>query len=91
MQVESTYLCAYFNSTEVKRLIIGQKRGQIQEHLNVKSLRAVPVPVPPIEIQRQFVQRLAEIAKVKQAYRASLVEMDALFASLQDRAFRGEL
>jgi type I restriction enzyme S subunit len=31
------------------------------------------------------------LAKLKTAQRASLAELDALFASLQHRAFRGEL
>jgi type I restriction enzyme S subunit len=31
------------------------------------------------------------VEKLKAAHRASLAEMDALFASLQHRAFRGEL
>ena len=49
------------------------------------------VPVPPIALQHDFARRVAAVEKLKSAYRASLAEMDALFAALQHRAFRGEL
>jgi type I restriction enzyme S subunit len=35
--------------------------------------------------------RVGAVEKLKTAQRASLAELDALFASLQHRAFRGEL
>ena len=34
---------------------------------------------------------VAAVEKLKSAHRASLAELDALFAALQHRAFRGEL
>lgn len=49
------------------------------------------VLVPPFELQRQFARRVAAIDKLGAAYNASLTQLDALFASLQHRAFRGEL
>ena len=51
----------------------------------------MPVPLPPIELQREFARRVHAVEKLKTAQRASLAELDALFASLQHRAFRGEL
>jgi type I restriction enzyme S subunit len=47
--------------------------------------------LPPIELQREFARRVTAVEKLKTAQRASLAEMDALFAALQHRAFRGEL
>jgi type I restriction enzyme S subunit len=41
--------------------------------------------------QRAFAARVREINKSKSVYREHLVKLDALFASLQHRAFRGEL
>ena len=45
----------------------------------------------PLIFQREFARRVAAVEKLKAAHRASLAELDALFASLQHRAFRGEL
>lgn len=59
--------------------------------LNMGIIKAMPMPVPPIGLQRDFACHLAAIEKLKTAHRASLAELDALFAALQQRAFRGEL
>lgn len=59
--------------------------------INMTQLRNFPLLLPPIDVQREFAHRIATIEKLKSSYRASLVQMDTLFASLQYRAFRGEL
>ncbi|MEV6338715.1 restriction endonuclease subunit S [Nocardia vinacea] len=65
--------------------------GSTSSHLNVKELRALLVSVPPMKAQSSFARRMASIDKVKAEHRTALAELDALFASLQSRAFRGEL
>lgn len=59
--------------------------------INMTQLRGFPVLLPPLALQRDFARRIAAVEKLKAAHRASLAELDALFASLQHRAFRGEL
>jgi type I restriction enzyme S subunit len=57
-----------------------------------KSLfEKLTIPAPPISLQHAFSARVAEIDQLKAHYRAHLAKLDALFASLQQRAFRGEL
>ena len=58
--------------------------------IDVTKLKSL-VLVPPIELQREFARRVRAVEKLKTAQCASLAELDALFASLQLRAFRGEL
>lgn len=59
--------------------------------INMTQLRGFPLLQPPIDLQAEFMARAAQIQRVKKAQTASLGELDALFASLQHRAFRGEL
>lgn len=40
---------------------------------------------------REFARRVGTVEKLKTAQRTSLAELDAPFATLQHRAFRGEL
>ena len=89
--IDPTYICAFFNSPEGRRLVLSEQRGQIQKHLNVGSLNDVDIPLPPLPLQQEFARRIAAVERLKSAHRASLAELDALFASLQHRAFRGEL
>lgn len=59
--------------------------------INMTQLRGFSLLLPPIILQHDFARRVAVVDKLKTAHRASLTEMDALFAALQHRAFRGEL
>ena len=63
-------------------------------------MRIFPPPrfshAPPAEagtpcVQREFARRVTAVEALKMVQRASLAELDALFATLQHRAFRGEL
>ena len=62
-----------------------------QKNINLALLRNLAVPFPPIDLQRKFACRAEAVEKLKTAQRAALAQLDALFASLQYRAFRGEL
>jgi len=66
-------------------------KGTNTKYLTMELLNRILVPVPPEQLQREFARRLAAIEKLKAAHRDSIAETDALFASLQQRAFRGEL
>ncbi|MGI8431064.1 MAG: restriction endonuclease subunit S [Chthoniobacterales bacterium] len=59
--------------------------------INMTQLRGFPLLAPPIKLQREFARRVTAVERMKTAHRASMAELDALFATLQHRAFRGEL
>jgi len=63
----------------------------VKAGLNFDDIRSLVVPVPPTQLQHEFANRVTSLEKLKTTYRASLTHLDALFASLQHRAFRGEL
>ncbi|MDR6640755.1 restriction endonuclease subunit S [Paenarthrobacter nitroguajacolicus] len=67
------------------------QRGVRQKNLNLSMIRALRVPLPPIELQQAFATRVAAVERLKETHRKHLAELDALFASLQSRAFKGEL
>lgn len=84
---------SYFLSLEVggQRQIAKSQYGQTKPGLNFEQIERFKVPVPPMEMQLKFANRVAVVDKLKATHRAALAELDALFASLQHRAFRGEL
>ncbi|WP_323959740.1 restriction endonuclease subunit S [Arthrobacter sp. JZ12] len=59
--------------------------------INKTQLSAFPLLLPPIELQREFADRVTAVERLKEHHRAQLSQLDALFASLQHRAFKGEL
>ena len=62
-----------------------------QKNINLAILRNLKVPVPPLHLQRTFATRIQAVESLKTIQRAALAELDALFASLQHRAFAGML
>lgn len=71
---------------------IGQSMvGSTSQHLNVKELKSLKIPLPPVSLQLKFSERCASIDRLKKIIRESVAELDSAFASIQHRAFRGEL
>ena len=79
------------NGTPTQKALEDAAPESAQKNINLAMLRNLDVPVPPIKLQREFARRVTAVERLKTAHRASLAELDALFATLQHRAFRGEL
>jgi len=60
-------------------------------HLTGAKLKGLPAPVPPLALQRRFAAIVESVERHKARMRGHLAELDALFASLQSRAFSGTL
>ncbi|HZH17250.1 MAG TPA: restriction endonuclease subunit S [Archangium sp.] len=86
------YASAFLNSSGGRRHLL--RAGRTTSGLNtisVSDVRDAPISIPPLQLQREFLEHVAAVQRLKMAHRASLAEMDALFAALQHRAFRGGL
>jgi type I restriction enzyme S subunit len=62
-----------------------------QKNINLAILRALPIPVPPIELLQRYSHQLARLENFKRSLVAADTKANDLFASLQHRAFHGEL
>ena len=65
--------------------------GSTVPQLNKRDLSPLPIQIPPIHLQHRFAAIVQSIERQKASQRAHLAELDTLFASLQSRAFRGDL
>lgn len=61
------------------------------QHVTKGTLNAVTLLVPPLPLQTQFAQRVAEIREMEAAQAASRQRLENLFQSLLHRAFNGDL
>jgi type I restriction enzyme, S subunit len=68
-----------------------RERGAVMAGLNMGLIKETKLSLPPVDLQRAFAARIAEIDKLKAHHRTHLAKLDALFASLLHRVFRGEL
>ena len=65
--------------------------GAIMPGINVTKLKQLEVLSPPASEQREFAERVAALGTGISQSSASSKQLDTLFASLQQRAFAGEL
>lgn len=68
-----------------------RERGAVMPGLNMQLIKELQIPVPPLAVQTDFDRFLQTHARLRQNCLAALAHLDALFTSLQQRAFRGEL
>lgn len=86
------YLHAYFLHHKEARDYLGRTgKGAIMDGLNMGLIREMPLVLPPVELQARFADRAASVGRSRDSARIALSEADSLFASLQSRAFRGDL
>jgi type I restriction enzyme, S subunit len=86
------YACHWLNSP--KGAAHFQRGGKTTSGLNTISastVRSAPLPLPPLHLQRAFAERAEHIDLQRARAMRSLEVLDELFASLQSRAFSGEL
>lgn len=86
------YVSGFLNSRYGKRyLALKAKPSNNMSNFSASMFREIPLPRPPIADQRRFASIVASVDRHRDHQRAHLAELDTLFASLQSRAFRGEL
>ena len=66
-------------------------RGAVMPGLNMGLIKETVLPLPPIELQREYAQRRDSLERMEETSLTSEEALNALFTSLQHRAFRGEL
>ncbi len=89
---EPEYVATFLNTDYAKRVLRAMCKSIIgMANINATELQSIAVQEPAVSVQREFASRVGAVEGFKMTQRESLAELDALFASLQHRAFRGEL
>ena len=86
------YVENYINSPGGRRSLTGTSRTTSGLNtISVSKVRRSQIQLPPLDLQHRFGAIVESIEQQKASQRAHLAELDTLFASLQSRAFRGDL
>ena len=85
------FLHAMLLSNFVKNQADKLARGVAQKTLNLKEIKSLEIYLPSYSTQNQFAERIQLIEAQKQQAQLSLAKSEALFNSLLQRAFTGEL
>jgi type I restriction enzyme S subunit len=90
-ELNPTYAQAVLRSPSIRAIVAKQSRQAAQQNFSGPSLRRLPMPLPPAELQRDFERYSDECRRQADLYSTASAELDALAHSLVQRAFRGEL
>ena len=74
-----------------KRLVQSASTSSMKGMVSKSAFSAISIPIPPMSRQSRFAAIVECIEHQKASQRAHLAELGTLFASLQSRAFRGDL
>ena len=86
------YLARFLNTPYAKRMLRGMCKSIVgMANINAKEIQGMRIALPPLPLQQTFATRIAAIEALKATHRRTLAELDALFASLQQRVFTGAL
>ena len=85
------FLQQWLQSHEFRRQITREVTGSAQKNFGPTHLKRLRITLPPLDLLRRFDAIVHSVEQQKTRQRAHLAELDTLFASLQSRAFRGDL
>lgn len=86
------YIAGYLNSPHGKATLRHMCKNIVgMANINAQEFQNILIPHPPIEVQLEYVQLLNQIRQAERPLRKALNETKALFNSLVQRAFKGEL
>lgn len=85
------FLEQQLSAAPMKALMNLRANSSAQANLFQNQIRSLPVVIPPLDHQKEFERRIEAVARQRKLAMSSLTQLDDLFASLQARAFRGEL
>ena len=87
--VNSQFLAACLRSQSGFVLEKVSEAGHGTKRLDAHGLQSLRIPRPGDALEQTFATRIAAIEALKATHRRALAALDALFASLQQRAFAG--
>ena len=84
-----------------KLLINDSQRKKIQSlaggaagsmpNISKANLKNIYIPLPPLELQNRFAAIVTKVESQKTAYAQSLIQLESLYGTISQKAFKGEL
>lgn len=91
-KVFSGYVSAYLNSEYGKKYLYEKAKPSINmSNFSASEFLKIPLPLPPLNLQEHFVKFDDYIRLFLNRQKYELENINTLFNSLLQRAFRGEL
>ena len=80
-EVSNIYVRALLDSPAFANYIKSLNKGGTQKFVALGTIRNLPIPVPPLDLQSEFAKKIEAIEKQKELVKRSIVETETLFNS----------
>ncbi len=81
------YLNSVIGERAIKRITITGTR----KRFSLGEFKKLDVNIPPINVQTKFAEIVEKAQAIKEQFKGSLIDLENLYGSLSQRAFKGEL
>jgi len=91
-KIQHKFFVHVFASPQFKEKFIPSNRGGAIPNLPPMSvMKEIPFIYPPLELQDKFVKFSEKVEGLKYQYQQALLNLEAIYGSLSQQAFKGEL
>lgn len=93
--ISTNYLAISLEEPKIQNWLHDHYRGIDMPGLNLADIRKIPIPLPPIEEQKEIVRRVEKLfafaESIEAHYQTARAQVDKLTPAILAKAFRGEL
>lgn len=90
-EIPAEFILQQIRTPAIQHFFRGERRIVGQPTLNIKQIKEAPILLPPSQLRDQFAKFYQLTVNGHSDKRKSEALIDALFSTIQQRAFRGEL
>lgn len=90
-RMNHAYLYAIARSNYFIESLVKVAKGASYPAVSNNDIYDIQIPLPPISLQNKFAETVQKVEAIKEKQDKSRKDIDDLFSSLMQRAFRGEL
>ena len=77
----------YYVIQNLRSMLLNQQRGVRQKNFNLSMIKNISIPLPPLSLQNEFAEFVAQVDKSQLAIQKSLEELETLKKSLMQEYF----
>ncbi len=85
------YLSFLISMPNYQKIILGKNAGATRQAFNFDQIKRFQIPLPAIPEQQKFAELVQKVEKLKEKQKQSETQLQNLFNSLMQGAFKGEL
>ncbi len=89
--IAPTYLLFLFREKNFLKYLLKLSPASAQQAIYIANIKTLNIPIPPLPLQKRFAEIVNKTEALKEKQKQSEQELENLFQSLMQKAFKGEM